>query len=85
MRNLLADPRVEVRAPGQWYDGQAQVLPDDDPVARLKIGHTVNGWFVEAMGAPTCSPSASTSAAESLATNGSLVRTGRHLTHERPE
>ena len=61
VRNLLADPRVRVRARGQWYDGRAQVLPDDDPVARLKkIGHTVNGWFVGRW-APTCSPSASTS------------------------
>jgi len=51
VRNLMADPRVRVRVGDTWYDGRAQVLADDDPVARLKkIGGTVNGWFVRAVG-----------------------------------
>ena len=51
VRNLMADPRVRVKVGDQWLEGRAQVLADDDPVARLKkIGGTVNGWFVRAVG-----------------------------------
>lgn len=36
VRNLLADPRVRVKAGGQWRTGTAEVLPDDDVRARVQ-------------------------------------------------
>lgn len=36
VRNIAADPRVRVRIKGRWYAGTAQLLPDDDPRARLR-------------------------------------------------
>ncbi|WP_329339754.1 nitroreductase family deazaflavin-dependent oxidoreductase [Streptomyces sp. NBC_01352] len=36
VRNIKADPRVRVRIRGRWHTGTAQLLPDDDPVARLR-------------------------------------------------
>ena len=51
VKNLMAEPRVRVRVGKDWFEGRAQVLADDDPVARLKkIGGTVNGLFVRMVG-----------------------------------
>src|SRR3954471_15529556 len=36
VKNIQQDPRVRVKARRRWYDGTAQILPDDDPVARLR-------------------------------------------------
>ena len=36
VRNIQAEPRVRVRVGGQWREGTAVVLPDDDPVARSR-------------------------------------------------
>ncbi len=36
VRNIQADPRVRVKARGRWRTGTAQLLPDDDPYARLR-------------------------------------------------
>ncbi|MGH3126194.1 MAG: nitroreductase/quinone reductase family protein [Streptosporangiaceae bacterium] len=36
VRNLLAQPRVRVKAGGAWRSGTAVVLPDDDAVARSR-------------------------------------------------
>lgn len=30
VKNLIADPRVRVKAKGHWYPGRATLLPDDD-------------------------------------------------------
>ncbi len=51
VRNIEADPNVRVRVGRRWYSGRAHVLPDDDPIARLRaIGHPVNGFMVRVMG-----------------------------------
>jgi deazaflavin-dependent oxidoreductase (nitroreductase family) len=36
VRNIQADPRVRVLAGGRWRAGTAQLLPDEDPYARLR-------------------------------------------------
>src|SRR6266542_5351592 len=36
VQNLIANPRVRVKVAGVWRPGTAQVLPDDDPIQRLK-------------------------------------------------
>jgi len=48
--NIKADPRVRVRLNGQWLTGTAHVLPDDDPVARLKQLPQMNSAVVRLMG-----------------------------------
>ena len=51
VKNLLADPHVRVKVGHRLRTGRAEVLPDDDPHARLKaIGHPVNAAMVRAMG-----------------------------------
>ncbi|NUR43939.1 MAG: nitroreductase family deazaflavin-dependent oxidoreductase, partial [Streptomyces sp.] len=51
VRNIKADPRVRVRLRGRWHTGVAHLLPDDDPVARLRGLPRVNSVGVRAMGA----------------------------------
>ncbi|WP_405735568.1 nitroreductase family deazaflavin-dependent oxidoreductase [Streptomyces sp. NBC_00028] len=51
VRNIMADPRVRVRLRGRWHTGVAHLLPDDDPVARLRGLPRVNSVGVRAMGA----------------------------------
>lgn len=36
VRNIKADPRVRVRIRGRWHEGTAHLMPQDDPVARLR-------------------------------------------------
>lgn len=48
--NIKADPAVRVRINGQWRRGTAHLLPDDDPVARLKELPTLNSAVVRAAG-----------------------------------
>lgn len=36
VRNLEANPRVRIRVGGAWRNGTARVVPDDDPLLRLK-------------------------------------------------
>ena len=51
VRNIEADPNVRVRVGRTWHTGRAHLLPDDDPIARLRaIGHPVNGFMVRVMG-----------------------------------
>ncbi|MCL8013945.1 nitroreductase/quinone reductase family protein [Streptomyces sp. AS02] len=50
VRNIKADPRVRVRLRGRWHDGTAQLLPDDDPVARLRGLPRLNSAGVRAFG-----------------------------------
>lgn len=50
MRNIKADPRVRVRIRGRWHEGTAHLLPDDDPVARLRRLPRVNSLGVRALG-----------------------------------
>ncbi|MDT0403265.1 MULTISPECIES: nitroreductase/quinone reductase family protein [Streptomyces] len=51
IRNIKADPRVRVRVRGRWHTGTARLLPDDDPVARLRTLPRFNSVAVRAFGA----------------------------------
>ncbi|MFH8452539.1 nitroreductase/quinone reductase family protein [Streptomyces fungicidicus] len=51
IRNIKADPRVRVRLRGRWHTGTAHLLPDDDPVARLRTLPRFNSAAVRALGA----------------------------------
>jgi deazaflavin-dependent oxidoreductase (nitroreductase family) len=48
--NIKADPRVRVRIGGRWRAGTAHLLPDDDPIARLRKLPSMNSAVVRAMG-----------------------------------
>ncbi|MGC9539895.1 nitroreductase/quinone reductase family protein [Streptomyces sp. UG1] len=50
VRNIKADPRVRVRIRGRWHTGTAHLLPDDDPVARLRGLPRFNSAGVRAFG-----------------------------------
>ncbi|MFE7271198.1 nitroreductase family deazaflavin-dependent oxidoreductase [Streptomyces sp. NPDC057623] len=50
VRNIKADPRVRVRIRGRWHTGTAHLLPDDDPVARLRGLPRLNSAGVRAFG-----------------------------------
>jgi deazaflavin-dependent oxidoreductase (nitroreductase family) len=50
VRNIKADPRVRVRIRGRWHTGTAHLLPDDDPVARLRSLPRANSLAVRAFG-----------------------------------
>ncbi|MBG0854513.1 nitroreductase family deazaflavin-dependent oxidoreductase [Streptomyces spinoverrucosus] len=50
VRNIHADPKVRVRLGGRWYEGTAHLLPDDDPVARLRSLPRMNSTAVRAIG-----------------------------------
>jgi deazaflavin-dependent oxidoreductase (nitroreductase family) len=50
VRNIKADPRVRVRLRGRWHTGTAHLLPDDDPIARLRGLPKLNSAGVRAMG-----------------------------------
>ncbi len=48
--NIKANPAVRVRIGGQWRSGTAHLLPDDDPVQRLRSLPRLNSAGVRAMG-----------------------------------
>jgi deazaflavin-dependent oxidoreductase (nitroreductase family) len=50
VRNIKANPRVRVRIGGRWRTGTAHLLPDDDPVQRLRGLPRLNSAAVRAMG-----------------------------------
>ncbi|MBC7273830.1 MAG: nitroreductase family deazaflavin-dependent oxidoreductase [Streptomyces sp.] len=50
VRNIEADPRVRVRIHGRWHSGTAHLLPDDDPVARMRTLPRFNSAAVRAFG-----------------------------------
>jgi deazaflavin-dependent oxidoreductase (nitroreductase family) len=50
VRNIEADPRVRVKLGRRWRSGQAQALPDDDPVARQGAMPRANALVVRLMG-----------------------------------
>lgn len=51
VRNIKADPRVRVRIRGRWHTGTAHLMPEDDPVARLRTLPRLNSAAVRAVGA----------------------------------
>ncbi len=50
VRNIRADPKVRVRVGGRWHHGTAQLLPDDDPRARLTSLPRMNSTAVRLFG-----------------------------------
>lgn len=48
--NIKANPAVRLRINGHWRTGTAHLLPDDEPIARLKELPTLNSAVVRAMG-----------------------------------
>jgi deazaflavin-dependent oxidoreductase (nitroreductase family) len=50
VRNIEADPRVRLRIGGSWRTGTAHLLPDDDPVQRLKRLYRLHGTAVRLLG-----------------------------------
>ncbi|WP_454790398.1 nitroreductase/quinone reductase family protein [Mycolicibacterium lutetiense] len=48
--NIKANPAVRLRINGNWRTGTAHLLPDDDPVARLKELPTLNSAVVRTVG-----------------------------------
>ncbi len=51
VKNIQAEPRMRVKAGRQWRDGTAQILPDDNPLARLRwLRRPVNDAFLLLIG-----------------------------------
>jgi deazaflavin-dependent oxidoreductase (nitroreductase family) len=50
VRNIKANPRVRLRLQGQWHDGTAHLLPDDDPHERLRSLPPLNSIGVRTFG-----------------------------------
>jgi deazaflavin-dependent oxidoreductase (nitroreductase family) len=50
VRNIQAKPEVRVRINGKWHAGTAELVPQDDPRARLKALPQFNSAAVRAMG-----------------------------------
>ncbi|MEU1850471.1 nitroreductase/quinone reductase family protein [Streptomyces sp. NPDC019990] len=50
VRNIKADPRVRVRIGGRWHEGTAHLMPEDDPVARLRRLPRFNSAAVRVIG-----------------------------------
>ncbi|QLL05178.1 nitroreductase family deazaflavin-dependent oxidoreductase [Mycobacterium vicinigordonae] len=49
VRNIKANPAVRVRIRGQWRNGTAHLLPDDDVQARLRKLPRLNSSVVRVM------------------------------------
>ena len=50
VRNIMANPRVRVRAGGTWRPGTAHVLAKDDPRARQRTLDPLNAAIVRLVG-----------------------------------
>ena len=50
VQNIKANPAVRVRIRGSWRTGTAHLLPDDDPLARLRQLPSGNSAVVRLMG-----------------------------------
>ena len=50
VRNIKANPAVRVRINGEWRSGTAHLVPDDDPVERLRQLRQLNSAVVRVMG-----------------------------------
>src|SRR3712207_2479912 len=51
VKNIQADPRVRVKVRGRWRTGTAHILPDDDPMTRLRwLGRPVNDAMLRLVG-----------------------------------
>jgi deazaflavin-dependent oxidoreductase (nitroreductase family) len=51
VKNIQANPRVRVKVGRTWFDGTAHILPDDDPIERIRwLGRTVNDTALRLVG-----------------------------------
>jgi deazaflavin-dependent oxidoreductase (nitroreductase family) len=50
VKNIKANPNVRVRLRGQWHNGVAHLVPDDDPHERLKSLPQMNSFGVRTFG-----------------------------------
>ncbi len=51
VRNIQQDPRMRIKVGRHWQPGTAQILPDDDALARLRwLKRPVNDAFVLLIG-----------------------------------
>ena len=50
VKNIQADPNVRVRLKGRWHKGVAHLVPDDDPLQRLKSLPQINSMGVRTFG-----------------------------------
>jgi deazaflavin-dependent oxidoreductase (nitroreductase family) len=51
VKNIQKQPRVRVKVGRRWYEGTAQILPDDDPRERLRwLGRPVNDTLLLLVG-----------------------------------
>lgn len=51
VKNIQADPRVRVKLGSRWLEGTAEILPDDDPIERLRwLGRPLNDAALRLIG-----------------------------------
>ncbi|MFE3192666.1 nitroreductase/quinone reductase family protein [Nocardia sp. NPDC059240] len=50
IRNIQSDNKVRLRLRGNWHTGTAHILPDDDPIARLRSLPRANSAAVRTVG-----------------------------------
>ncbi len=51
VKNIQKDPRVRVKVGRRWYIGTAYILPDDDPLERLRrLRRPANDLLLRAVG-----------------------------------
>ena len=51
VKNIQADPRVRVKVGRRWLSGTATILPDDDPIERMRVlGRGLNDATVRLVG-----------------------------------
>jgi deazaflavin-dependent oxidoreductase (nitroreductase family) len=51
VRNIQRDPKVRINVRGRWREGTARILPDDDPIERLRwLKRPVNDTLLRTVG-----------------------------------
>jgi deazaflavin-dependent oxidoreductase (nitroreductase family) len=51
VKNIQAEPRVRVKVGRRWLSGTATILPDDDPIERMRVlGRGLNDATVRLVG-----------------------------------
>ena len=51
VKNIQANPRVRVKVGRTWFEGTAHILPDDDPIERIRwLGRPANDSMLRLVG-----------------------------------
>jgi hypothetical protein len=51
VKNIQRDPKVRINVRGRWRKGTARILPDDDPIERLRwLKRPVNDTLLRTVG-----------------------------------